>query len=188
MILKRSTTSTHHLKHSLVTKKKLGNSIFLPKVGRFSWINFLHDPVFDSYLFQRFITHFMKDGKRTRTQKIFYRLFGSGANENKLRLEYFFQIIEKLRPSFILVPTRRGKIINRVPMAMSPAKAYRKAMRFFVVAVKDRREGLTLEAKIYSEFYDTLFTPGYFNKYAEAEFKLVVENAHLKHFRRFGVM
>lgn len=183
----KSSNQAQEIKHWYEFNKTKGSKAPIENIGRFAWIHFLEDPIFNSYLFQKFITHFTKQGKRVRAQKIFYRLFSSGGAQNKLQLGYFYQMIEKLRPGLAAVPVRFGKRIERVPMAMSSTKSYRKAMRYFTVAAYDRKYDKKLEEKIYNEFYDMIFTPGYLNTYSERDFKLALNNSHLKHFRRFGV-
>lgn len=186
-----STTQAHEAKY-WYTKKLQQNfnntkNEKIGKLGKFSWIYFLEDPIYNSYLFSKMITHFTKQGKKLRAQKIFYRLFGLGGNTNKLQLDYFFQVIEKLRPGLASVPVRFGRNIEHVPMPIMATKSYRKAMRYFVTGVYDRKYDKTLEEKIYNEFYDMFFTSGYLNSYLEKDFKASLNNSHLKHFRRFGI-
>ena len=154
-------------------------------MGRYAWVYFLDDPVFNSYLFNKFICKFVKDGKKLKIQKKMYKLFSK--KDKMIPINLFFQVIERVRPGLINVPVRFGKNIERVPMAITESKSFRKAIFYISQAVNDRKYDHILEEKIFNEFFDMFHTAGYFNKYSAENARLVKENSHLKHFRRFAL-
>jgi len=62
---------------------------------KLGWVSFLEDPVFNSYIFDRFICSFMTHGKKDKIYKIMYSLFG-GSFKSPINIEhFFFMLLEK---------------------------------------------------------------------------------------------
>ena len=181
--------NTHDLKLA-ASKSKRGRPSYLLKTssisGSHAWVHFLEDPIFNSYLFNKFINMFVKQGKKQKIHKIIYSLFGM-SHKKRVHLNLFFIMAERLKPGLVCVRVRSGPNINMVPMPTTEAKAYRIGLQYIYKAIKDRAEDQTLEKKIFNEFEFFFKEQGYVNPYWKSNNDSIVTNGHLRHYRRFGV-
>jgi len=96
-------------------------------------------------------------------------------------------MIDRLKPAAVCVPTRSGSIITFVPMLTTEAKAYRVALRYLHKAIKDRKHDKTTQEMIFNEFEAFFKEKGYENIYLKNNNDNIIENGHLRHYRRFAI-
>jgi ribosomal protein S7 len=150
-------------------------------------VHFLEDPIFQSYIFNKFIGKFTKCGKKERAQKMLYFLFARSKNKKFIDIELFFQLVERCSPTYIGVPIRIRDKFLLAPMPVGLTKSQRIGIDYIYKAIKDRIYDHTVIEKIFNEFRETYKLHGYVNKYVAQNNKIVEENIYLRHYRRFPI-
>lgn len=113
------------------------------------------DPVYGSFIFNKLINAFSKNGKKRKIRKLFYDIIEE--NRPDLSAGAFIHIIQSLKPAFINVKVRHGKLHSKAPIPASDVKATIKAIKFFKAAVYAHRHLDTLKEKIETEALDYLY-------------------------------
>ena len=99
------------------------------------------DPKFDSILASKFINCLMYDGKKTTAQAVFY----NALDEIKKRvpdvepIDVFTQAVENVKPHIEVRSKRVGGASYQVPMQVSRARQQSLAIRWILVAVRDKK-------------------------------------------------
>ena len=99
------------------------------------------DPRFNSILASKFINCLMWDGKKTTAQNVFY----DALDELKKRLpeqepiEVFHQALEHVKPHIEVRSKRVGGASYQVPMQVSRNRQQSLAIRWVLIAVRDKK-------------------------------------------------
>lgn len=133
-------------------------------------------------MLDKLVNVFAKRGAhKKRIRRVFYNLITSG--DEHVSLDAFYHVIECLKPRYLNVVARRGKIVYRAPILASNHKAVMKAIRFFKKAVMTHKQDRTLEEKIAREMENYLGWEQFRNDFYEEHNSISNMNMHLKHFR-----
>ena len=116
------------------------------KPKKFFFYNLNVDPFYASFLLNKVVNAFAKHGNKKKIRHLFYQLFLE--EDSDFEIGMLFDLIESLKPSYINVPARRGRIVYKAPIAASDFRAVMKAIRFFKQAVMSRRTEDSLYLKI----------------------------------------
>ena len=105
------------------------------------------DPKYDSLLASKFINNLMWCGKKTVAQRIFYNALDRIKEKipNEEPLEVFNQAIENVKPHIEVRSRRVGGAAYQVPMQVNKSRQQALAIRWLIVAVRDRKGKPTCE-------------------------------------------
>jgi len=105
------------------------------------------DPKYDSLLASKFINNIMWCGKKTVAQRIFYKALDRIKEKvpNEEPLEVFNQAIENVKPHIEVRSRRVGGAAYQVPMQVNKSRQQALAIRWLIVAVRDRKGKPTCE-------------------------------------------
>ena len=105
------------------------------------------DPKYDSLLVSKFVNNLMWCGKKTVAQRIFYDALDKIKEKipNEEPLEVFNQAIENVKPHIEVRSRRVGGAAYQVPMQVNKARQQALAIRWLIVAVRDRKGKPTFE-------------------------------------------
>lgn len=177
-IIKNSSISANNYKVLLIKKKNpifSGRKVSINSLRGFEWVHFMHDPIFNDFLFSKFVNSFIKKGDKDKVYKIFYSLFGR-SYKKKIPFFLFSLMVERLKPAAYCVrinKERKSTIkgvytttpATKVPIAITEARAYRIAVQFLYKAVIARKNEHSLEKKVFAEFEAFFKESGYVNPF-----------------------
>jgi SSU ribosomal protein S7P len=141
------------------------------------------DPVYNSELVAKFINNLMWDGKKSLSQKIFYRameIVGERTNENPLHV--FQKAIENVKPSMEVRSRRIGGANYQVPVEVRPKRQISLAIKWIIEAARKRPGRRTYE-KLAAEIIDAYKGTGNAVKTKENVHKMAEANRVFAHFR-----
>lgn len=98
------------------------------------------DPVYNSILVTRFINSLMKNGEKTKSQKIFYEameIAKEKTNQNPLKI--FQQAIKNVAPLVEVWPRRIGGATFLVPRQVSPERRISKAIKWLIMSARNKK-------------------------------------------------
>ena len=105
------------------------------------------DPKFDSMLASKFVNCLMHDGKKSTAYKVFYEALD--IVQKKLPeispIEVFTQAIENVKPAIEVRSKRVGGAAYQVPMQVNRQRQQSLAIRWLLVAVRERKGRATHE-------------------------------------------
>lgn len=164
---------------TVVSKKKDVKKIF----SKYSWVFFLKDPIYGSYLINKLINSFMVCGKKHKAENLIYKVFSNNFYY-KSGFFYFFELIQKIRPGVDLVNCRLGKDVLKVPIPLNVNKSYNKAVRLFAKSVFDRIDDRGIINKLSNELIlSHKLKNKYFNKYSSEIKSIALKNRSFSHYR-----
>jgi ribosomal protein S7 len=92
---------------------------------------------YTSYLFTKFINHFIISGKKQKIDHVFNNvLIYLKLKYHILPIIIFYEIIEKLKSPFSLISHRRGPRVYQLPIFLTPLKQYKIAIYWFILCIK----------------------------------------------------
>jgi len=98
------------------------------------------DPVYNSVLVSRFINNLMKDGKKTKAQKIFYKameIIEKKTNEEPLKI--FQQALKNVAPLLEVWPRRVGGATFLVPRSVRTERRISKSIKWIIEAARNKK-------------------------------------------------
>jgi small subunit ribosomal protein S7 len=141
------------------------------------------DPVYNSELVAKFINNLMWDGRKSLSQKIFYRameIVGERTNENPLHV--FQKAIENVKPSMEVRSRRIGGANYQVPVEVRPKRQISLAIKWIIDAAR-KRPGRRMYEKLAAEIIDAYKGTGNAVKTKENVHKMAEANRVFAHFR-----
>jgi small subunit ribosomal protein S7 len=141
------------------------------------------DPVYNSELVAKFINNLMWDGKKSLSQKIFYRameIVKEKTNENPLHV--FQKAIENVKPSMEVRSRRIGGATYQVPVEVRPKRQISLAIKWIIQAARNR-PGRRMYEKLAAEIIDAYKGTGNAVKIKENVHKMAEANRVFAHFR-----
>lgn len=154
-----------------------------PKVIKRSWNP---DPVYNSIIVTRFINNLMKDGKKEKAQKIFYKamdLIKEQTKENPLKV--FQQAIKNTAPLLEVMPRRIGGAIFMVPRQVRSERRLSKAIKWIIQAARNKK-GKPMFQKLAEEIILASKEEGEAYKKKVEMHKLAEANKAFAHFAWWG--
>jgi small subunit ribosomal protein S7 len=141
------------------------------------------DPVFDSSLVQRFINLMMVDGKKSKSEAIFYQAMAliedkSGRNP----LEVFSLAIKNIAPAVEVRARRVGGQSYQVPSEVRPERKAALAVRWTLQNTRKRSEK-TMAEKLAAELMDAARNSGGSVKKKEDTHRMAESNKMFAHYR-----
>jgi small subunit ribosomal protein S7 len=105
------------------------------------------DPVYDSMLASKFINCIMHNGKKATAQKVFYQALDIIRQKmaDADPLEVFTQAVENVKPAIEVRSKRVGGAAYQVPMQVSRQRQQSLAIRWILLAVRERKGRATHE-------------------------------------------
>jgi len=141
------------------------------------------DPVFGSWLVSKMINRIMKDGKKTKAQKIFYaalNLIEQRTGQNPL--DVFQKAIRNVMPTLETRPRRVGGAVYQVPMEVRPRRRVSLAIRWIVLNARER-EGKSMAEKLADELIDASRGEGGAVRKKEEVHRIAEANRAFAHYR-----
>ncbi len=141
------------------------------------------DPVYSSVRVQKFINKLMRDGKKSKAEKIFYQVMENlRERTGKDPLEVFNKAIENVMPIMEVRPRRVGGATYQVPIEVSPDRAESLAMRWILQVTRAQR-GKPMAEKLTAELLDAYNNGGKAIKIKEQVHRMAEANKAFAHFR-----
>ena len=155
----------------------------MPRKGSVSKRDVLPDPVYNSKLVPRLITHLMVDGKRGKAQTILYDAFEiikkDSGNEP---LEVFEQAMKNVMPVLEVKARRIGGSNYQVPIEVRPDRRTTLGLRWLVQYSRARGEH-TMDERLAREIMDAANNTGAAVKKREDTHKMADANRAFAHYR-----
>ena len=141
------------------------------------------DPVFDSSIVQRFINQMMQDGKKSKSEMIFYSAMTlieekSGRNP----LEIFSLAIKNIAPAVEVRSRRVGGQSYQVPNEVRPERKAALAVRWTLQNARKRSEKTMIE-KLANELLDAARNSGGSVKKKDDTHRMAESNKMFAHYR-----
>ena len=141
------------------------------------------DPVFNSSIVQRFINQMMQDGKKSKSEMIFYNAMTlieekSGRNP----LEIFSLAIKNIAPAVEVRSRRVGGQSYQVPNEVRPERKAALAVRWTLQNTRKRSEK-TMAEKLAAELLDASRGSGGSVKKKEDTHRMAESNKMFAHYR-----
>ncbi|MDZ7288826.1 MAG: 30S ribosomal protein S7 [candidate division KSB1 bacterium] len=143
----------------------------------------LPDPKFNSTVVTRFINGLMRAGKRSLSERIFYKAIDLvGQRTGKQGLDIFYKAIENCKPLLQVKSRRVGGANYQVPVEVSPERRQALAIRWLITYARERGEK-TMSEKLASELIAASNNEGNAIKKKEDTHKMAEANKAFAHFR-----
>jgi len=143
----------------------------------------LPDPKFGDVLITKFMNVLMLKGKKSVAEKIVYgALEKIQAKAKTSPLEVFKQALDKVRPHLEVRSRRVGGATYQVPMEVRPERGIALAMRWIIMAARDRSEK-TMMDRLAAEILAASNDNGAAVKKREDTHKMAEANKAFSHYR-----
>ena len=141
------------------------------------------DPIYNSKLVTRLINKIMKDGKKTKAERILYRAFDI-VRERTGRdpMEVFDQALKNVMPVLEVRARRVGGANYQVPVEVRPERRVSLGLRWIVQYARLRGEK-TMEERLAAELIDAANNTGAAVKKREDTHKMAEANKAFAHYR-----
>jgi small subunit ribosomal protein S7 len=155
----------------------------MPRKGEVKRRDILADPKFHDRLVTKFINSMMHDGKKSPTERIFYRaldLVGERAKEDSLGV--FKRALDQVKPLVEVRSRRVGGATYQVPVEVRPPRRISLAMRWLVQNARARPEKSMIE-RLAGEILDAANSRGGAIKKKEDTHRMAEANKAFAHYR-----
>lgn len=143
----------------------------------------LPDPKYNSKLVSRFISTFLKDGKKSTAERICYGAFDILNEKTGVDpLKVFKAAVENVKPVLEVKPRRVGGATYQVPVEVKPARRVALALRWIVSYARGRKEK-TMQERLAGEILDAYNNTGSSIKKKEDTHKMAEANRAFAHYR-----
>lgn len=143
----------------------------------------LPDPKYGDPRVSKFINVMMRDGKKSKAMKIFYKameIIEKQTGENGY--EIWKKAMENVKPLLEVRPRRVGGATYQVPYEVPPHRQESLAMRWLVQAARERK-GKSMEEKLAAELIDASKNQGGAIKIKENVHRMAEGNKAFAHLR-----
>ncbi len=155
----------------------------MPRKGAAPKRLILPDPVYGSELAQRFINRMMLDGKKAKSEEIFYTALKQAEEKAGVpAIEIFEGAMQNAMPAVEVRPRRVGGQTYQVPMDVRPDRKRTLALRWMIAAAR-KRSGKTMIEKLSGEFLDAYNNTGSAIKKREDTHRMADANKAFAHYR-----
>jgi len=141
------------------------------------------DPKYGDPKVSKFINVMMKDGKKSKAMKIFYKameIIEKQTGENGY--EIWKKAMENVKPLLEVRPRRVGGATYQVPYEVPPHRQESLAMRWIVQAARERK-GKSMEEKLAAELIDASNNQGGAIKIKDNVHRMAEGNKAFAHLR-----
>ena len=141
------------------------------------------DPIFNSEMVSRFINRMMVDGKKGKSEKIFYSAMEIiKEKESKEGFEVFSSAVDNVKPQVEVKSRRVGGATYQVPIEVYPIRQRSLAIRWIVENARKRTER-GMENKLAMELIEASKEAGASIKKKDDTFKMAEANKAFAHYR-----
>lgn len=120
-------------------------------------VNAFRDPVYDSFMLSKFMNFFIKKGRKTRVQNIFYDIMAHELFKQYSPYFVFFEILERFKPKVGIVSVRKRGVIHSIPVPITPEKKYKLALRYFYNYIRRNKDGPVFSLNISNQLRQIFF-------------------------------
>jgi len=139
--------------------------------------------IYNSTLIAKFINVVMKDGKKSKAQKIVYGAMGEVKKKTKQDpLKQFEKAVENVRPLLETKSRRVGGATYQVPVEVNEERSISLAIRWIVRYARERA-GKSMQEKLAAEIIDAVNKRGGAIKKREDTHKMAEANRAFAHYR-----
>jgi len=141
------------------------------------------DPKYKSPVVSRFVNILMKEGKKSKAERIVYKCFDILAEKTgKPPLEAFQKALDNVRPLLEIKPRRIGGATYQVPVEVKSERGISIAMRWIRNFARNKK-GKPMESKLADEMLDAYNGQGSAIKKREDTHKMAEANKAFAHYR-----
>lgn len=155
----------------------------MPRRGKIKKRKMTPDPFYNSTLISKFINTFMKEGKKSLSEKVIYKSMEhvkKKANEDPLKV--FEKAVENTRPALETKSRRVGGATYQVPVEVPLSRATSLAVRWLIHYARERG-GKSMVEKLSAEIMDAAHNRGGAIKKREDTHKMAEANRAFAHYR-----
>ena len=155
----------------------------MPRRGAVKRREIQPDPVYGDRVVAKLINKVMRDGKKSKAEKIVYKAFemlGETLNEDPLRV--FRQAVENVKPVLEVRPRRVGGQTYQVPVEVRPERRLSLALKWIVEEARNR-SGKSMIEKLAAEIMDAYRNTGGAVKRKEDMHRMAEANRAFAHYR-----
>ena len=141
------------------------------------------DPIYNDLLVSKFINCLMRDGKKTKAEKIFYDAMAEVEEKvtDKTALEVFKTAINNIKPIVEVKSRRVGGANYQVPVKVEPKRQQSLAIRWFLDAVR-KKGGKPMKIRVANEILDAYKKEGAAMTTRENTHRMAEANKAFAHF------
>ncbi|WP_028852080.1 30S ribosomal protein S7 [Thermocrispum municipale] len=155
----------------------------MPRKGPAPKRPLINDPVYDSPLVSQLINKVLKDGKRSKAERIVYQaLEGTREKTGTDPVVTLKRALDNVRPSIEVKSRRVGGATYQVPIEVKPGRSTTLALRWLVTYSRARREKTMVE-RLQNELLDASNGLGASVKRREDTHKMAESNKAFAHYR-----
>jgi len=155
----------------------------MPRKGPAPKRPLINDPVYDSPLVSQLINKVLKDGKRSKAERIVYQaLEGTREKTGTDPVVTLKRALDNVRPSIEVKSRRVGGATYQVPIEVKPGRSTTLALRWLVTYSRARREKTMVE-RLQNELLDASNGLGASVKRREDTHKMAESNRAFAHYR-----
>ena len=155
----------------------------MPRKGEVKRRDILADPKYHDRMVTKFINSMMHDGKKSLTERIFYRSLDLVAERGKEdALAIFKRALDQVKPLVEVRSRRVGGATYQVPVEVRPQRRISLAMRWIVQNSRARPEKSMIE-RLAGEILDAANSRGGAIKKKEDTHRMAEANKAFAHYR-----
>jgi small subunit ribosomal protein S7 len=143
------------------------------------------DPMYGSLLLSKFINQIMRDGKKTKAQRVVYNAFKIMEEKGLNPLETFEKALDNIGPKVEVRPRRIGGAAYQVPTEVRGPRRQSLAIRWLLEATNKRpnAEYKSFGAKLAAELIDASQGQGEAMRKKEIAHRMAEANKAFAHFK-----
>lgn len=155
----------------------------MPRKGPVPKRDVLPDPRYNSKVVTKFINCIMRDGKKSKAEKIVYQAMEELAkNTSEEPLAAFEKAINNVKPEVEVKPRRVGGATYQVPIEVDPRRQLILAIRWIIASARARSEKGMVK-RLSAELIDAYNNRGGAIKKKEDTHRMAEANRAFAHFR-----
>ncbi len=158
----------------------------MPRKGPVPPREVMPDPLYNDILVHKLINKVMKDGKKSKAEKIVYTAMKNLSEKvGEDPLTALHKAIENIKPILEVRPRRVGGSTYQVPMEVPPRRQISLALKWLVEAARNRsgKGNYTMIEKLTNELYDAYNNRGAAVKKKEEVHRMAEANKAFAHYR-----
>ena len=155
----------------------------MPRKGSISKRKISSDPKYNDQAVAKFINYLMVDGKKSKSEKIFFDSLEVASNKlGKDPMEIFHSAMDNVKPAIEVRSRRVGGATYQVPMEVNHFRKQSLAIRWIIASARNRNANSMTE-KLSAEIMDAFQNKGGAIKKKEDTGKMAEANRAFAHYR-----
>jgi len=141
------------------------------------------DPRYQSEVVTRFVNNFMKAGKKSLAEHLFYQAMDIIQERHKENpMEVFQKALDNVKPYLEVKSRRVGGATYQVPVEVSPDRQIALAIRWIITFARQRK-GMPFSERLAAELMDAYRNQGAAIKKKQTTHKMAEANKAFAHYR-----